>query len=511
MSANRPPFLRRDARNSIWLYRRPIPENLRQALGGKKEFVRSLGVSTDRFTSKEFRRAYAKAESEAEALFKQVQAPVLALTDRDRFGLMRELLLAYEMTDQQALIERRDKAVPRLPGESDAQWTQRQLIADVSIDVLLLNEVVQRLKLTLTPAQASDLLVEFQQHKDVLLQTRSKELKEFNFNSVGGILERLPEPPSQVITWEALRNAWITRKGGRRSEGGRGLAEGSIDRADKHWSEIQLLTQVANPTDLTTDMVRQWIKWMQERLVPTTVLSNLKIMKAVLRVGVSEGLLEENVAENLMVIPEEVEGYLPFEPQEVRLILDATTDVDLDYMHWLPRLALYTGARIEELAQLRGEDVREINGVQCLDFVHRPEDELPTFLKGKLGSERQVPIHPWVIKQGFLQFCEGKDGRLFKGNGTGAGTVGPSASRQFRLLLIRLGVWVKRKKVFHSFRGTFKDNCRRAGIAPDVHHALTGHSPGNVGDKAYGLTLRKMPEVTVESVRMLPTPNRLKK
>ena len=83
-------------------------------------------------------------------------------------------------------------------------------------------------------------------------------------------------------------------------------------------------------------------------------------------------------------------------------------------MLWLPRLALYSGARIEELAQLRAEDVREINGVMCLDFVYRPEDPLPTFLKGKLGSERQVPIHPWLKEQGFLKFCNGRAGRLFK-------------------------------------------------------------------------------------------------
>ena len=75
---------------------------------------------------------------------------------------------------------------------------------------------------------------------------------------------------------------------------------------------------------------------------------------------------------------------------------------------------------------------------------------------------------------------------------------------------MRLDIWVKRKKVFHSFRGTFKDNCRRAGIPPDVHHALTGHAPGNVGDKSYGMTLRKMPEVTVDAINKLPYPDKLK-
>ena len=63
-------------------------------------------------------------------------------------------------------------------------------------------------------------------------------------------------------------------------------------------------------------MVRQWIQWMQERLVPTTVMCNLKIIQAVLRVGVAEGLLESNVAEHLKVVREETEGFVPFEPKK---------------------------------------------------------------------------------------------------------------------------------------------------------------------------------------------------
>ena len=410
------------------------------------------------------------------------------------------------MTDQETLVEKSNRALQPKPDETAESWIQRQAQADASIDVLLLNEVVRRLRLPITPAQATELLIEFQQHKDVLLQTRSREIKEFNFNSIGGIIERLPEPPSQVTTWPVLRDAWISTRGGCRDVTGRGLSQHSIDRANKHWSEIQSISKVVNPSDLTTEMIRDWIKWMQSRLQATTVLSNLKIIKAVLGTGVSEGLLETNVAEKLRVSTESVEGYLPFTDEEIIKILKATVKTDLDYLKWLPRLALYSGARIEELSQLRREDIREINGVMCLDFVHQPDHKLPTILKGKIGSERQVPIHPWLKSEGFIDYYSDKTGRIFKGSGNLKKTVGPSATRQFKLLTERLNIWIERKKVFHSFRGTFKDNCRRAGIPPDVHHAWTGHAPGNVGDKSYGLTLRKMPEVTVKHMLKLPDP-----
>ena len=41
------------------------------------------------------------------------------------------------------------------------------------------------------------------------------------------------------------------------------------------------------------------------------------------------------------------------------------------------------------------------------------------------------------------------------------------------------------RKVFHSFRHTFKDACRAAGVPEEVHDALTGHAGGSVG-RSYG-------------------------
>lgn len=48
----------------------------------------------------------------------------------------------------------------------------------------------------------------------------------------------------------------------------------------------------------------------------------------------------------------------------------------------------------------------------------------------------------------------------------------------------KLGI-TDRRKVFHSFRHTFKDACRRARIPEAVHDALTGHASGSVG-RRYG-------------------------
>ena len=267
-----------------------------------------------------------------------------------------------------------------------------------------------------------------------------------------------------------------------------------------------------NPTDLTTEMVRQWIQVMRARgLAPATVKSQVKLIKAILDIGVSEALLDTNAAKTLKLSGGSSTGYKPFTSKQVHQIFQATAEANIDYQYWLPRIGLYTGARIEELAQLTSEDVCEVEGIKCIWMKHEPDAEYPKQLKGKLRNERQVPIHPWLLEIGFYDFAKKPgQGRIFKGNGTVTkNTIGPSASRWFRLLTTRLGIYKKHELVFHSFRGTFKDMCRRGGIRGELHDAITGHSGGLVGETSYGETLRFMPKVTSEAIYSLPYPDKL--
>ena len=512
-SANRPPHLKKDRRTGIWSYIRVIPAAQRAAHKGKTSIRRSLGTSSDRFSSREFKEAYRRARAEVEAELKGSELPAIALTERDRYGLIKEMLLMYEHQGASGspLAAGYGLALQQIEGESLLSRLQSLQRMEMQLDSQFLSGVLERIGVQLTADQQASVLKEFGEHKLALMLKRQGELQQFNFNSVGGILEQLPDAPTRTTPWSVLKQAWIDRRGGQVEVDGAGITEGTIHRAQTHWEEIQRLSSVMHPTDVTTEMVRQWIQWQKGRgLVPGTVKSNLAIIKAIWSAGVAEGLLEEDVTKTLSVQAESVDGYQPFEPKELLKIFDYCSTLKIDYQRWLPVLGLYSGARIEELSQLRKGDIREINGVRCIDIVHQPSDELPTFLKGKKGSERQVPIHPYVEKLGFWAFVQNqKDGRVFLGTGQSKATVGGTASRWHRLMLQKLDLYVERKKVFHSYRSSFKDMCRRAGIRSEVHHAFTGHSTGNVGDKSYGMTLRKMPEVTVKSIVKLPSPENL--
>ena len=71
-------------------------------------------------------------------------------------------------------------------------------------------------------------------------------------------------------------------------------------------------------------------------------------------------------------------------------------------MAWLVRLGAYTGARLEELAQLALSNVREIDGVSIIEIDDLDGRDVKT-----AGSVKQLPLHP-TIKDDFLAWVGGR-------------------------------------------------------------------------------------------------------
>lgn len=126
-----------------------------------------------------------------------------------------------------------------------------------------------------------------------------------------------------------------------------------------------------------------------------------------------------------------------------------------------------------------------------------PEDQarLPPGEKKDLknkASERQVVLHPKVLELGFLAFVEAqrKAGhvRLFPELTYDAKNgYARKPSRWFQDLTKRQGVYVPRKKVFHSFRSTLNLALQSMANAGDeMREKLLGHRPANVNRQSYG-------------------------
>lgn len=168
--------------------------------------------------------------------------------------------------------------------------------------------------------------------------------------------------------------------------------------------------------------------------------------------------------------------------------------------YWLPLLALFTGARLEELAQLRPDDVREIAYPDAQDVitsawfisikeVRDGDTDTDTQLKNA-ASERVVPLHPELARLGFLTFVsaakDAKQARVFPALKPGAyDRLGSKWGEWFSIYLRTVCMVTDKRMVFHSFRHTFKQYARHVGMPEGVQRQIMGHSSGDVADQ-YG-------------------------
>lgn len=149
--------------------------------------------------------------------------------------------------------------------------------------------------------------------------------------------------------------------------------------------------------------------------------------------------------------------------------------------YWLPLIALYSGARVEELAQLRVGDVMQESEFGFY-FNITTEGE-GNRLKTK-NARRRVPVHPELSALGFFEYLEAckktKHEFLFPDLKPDVeGKRSGNWSKWFGRYKRKHGITDKRK-VFHSFRHCFIDACRAVGIQTEVRDVLVGHANDSV-------------------------------
>lgn len=168
---------------------------------------------------------------------------------------------------------------------------------------------------------------------------------------------------------------------------------------------------------------------------------------------------------------------LPFSTTDISAIFNpsAYPDISQGSKYWLPLLALFTGARLNELGQLYKTDIE----IGQFPFIRISDqnilDGYPKRLKN-FSSNRTIPIHPKLIEYGLLEYVSSRPGVFIFDDLPHNGEYEPTKaySQHFGRYLRKVGI-SEYQKVFHSFRHTFKAECRLRGIEEEVHDALTGH------------------------------------
>jgi integrase len=237
-------------------------------------------------------------------------------------------------------------------------------------------------------------------------------------------------------------------------------------------------------------------------LTPGSINKAVGALQTVLHWVERQGFLDEhpnwsNPAANMKMHnpAEQEDNRLPYDAGDLKVIFESGVFRNGERPRggggeaakWLPLIALFSGAREEEIGQALVADVKEEHGIQYLD-INTLDRRAGKRVKNK-SSRRKLPLHPELIRVGFLEYVEDRrrsgDQRLFPDlRPAVSGQVTGNWSKWWGRYTDGLGISDPRK-VFHSFRHAFKDACRAARIEEELHDALTGHTSASVG-RRYG-------------------------
>lgn len=168
---------------------------------------------------------------------------------------------------------------------------------------------------------------------------------------------------------------------------------------------------------------------------------------------------------------------------------------------WVPWLCAYTGARVNEMTQLRAMDVHTYDGIWCVHI--RPEAGTVKTLRA-----RSVPIHPQLIEQGFVEFAQQKKGETPLFYAIERQRKKDRKNPTYTSVGNKLANWVREDLKItdptvapnHGWRHRFKTVARKAGLDAEKRDAIQGHAPRTEGEN-YG---EVPPDVMLPEILKLP-------
>ena len=164
-----------------------------------------------------------------------------------------------------------------------------------------------------------------------------------------------------------------------------------------------------------------------------------------------------------------------FTDDEVALILQRLASKRDNALTTITTLAIYTGARISELAGLHVDNVVTADGITCLRIEDAKTD----------AGKRIVPVHPEIAELVQSLQYNSEDGYLITGVKSKGGK-----DRRADVLGKRFGRLVRKDcqlpdtKVFHCFRNTVATKLEGAGVPENIAADIVGHEKPTM---TYGL------------------------
>lgn len=492
-------------RGSTYYFRRAIPAELRPALGGRAEFMLSLRTK-DRAEAKrrvpahtiatdaELDRARAAlgngpAENAPEKPAERVSARAAALMQvRDEIAQEAAQHAASEADAKQARYDDRASIRRRL----ERAFTKST--AEITPEEAAARDLVRDVRFALTLEQEQRLAAVAQRAES----RRGLPSPPDAANAPVAAPQPVPERVIQAMLDTIILDGWAAER------------KVQAKTKDAHAAVARWFYERVGRKPVGEISRKDVLEFKAKLIEEGTSLANTKVklqrLKTLLGWAADNDHASENVASGVTVKDTDKarNKRLPFDLASLNRIFGSPIYTEGarpvqgrgEAAYWLPLLALFTGARLEELGQLRPDDVQQVaypdteGKTRRAWFIRIREDDADNLRLKNAGSERDVPVHPELERLGFIAFADAakaaKQERLFPALKASAyGRLTAKWGEWFGPYIRNACGVTDKRMVFHSFRHTFKDYARHAGIAEGVQRQIMGHSSGDVADQ-YG-------------------------
>lgn len=477
-------------RGATYYFRRVIPEELRGAFKGKRELTFSLRTKDPREAAKRCRLEAVKSDKLFEDAQSQpasanpLQTPVKPVHEGEVFSHAAMVLEAYRRRrDRYAhegrLTEFNDEVRETLQDQNSAiAHGPLPMDGETLADALRRAEAMKLGLTALMTGEGAAVL------SDRFIADRARRT---------GALSAGPMLPELIERWASEKRP--------------------KDRSVDMWRRTCTLFYSINgekPVSLITkaDVLKFKAHLIAEGKAPTTVDSRLNHLRSLFRFAVENDIIATDPAASVKAPPAKraKEARLPYDADALKAVFGSAIYTKGERpnrgageaAYWLPLLALYTGARLGELGQLRPKDIVQEVYQDAEDedrkawVIRIVEDERDGLTLKNASSNRRVPIHQALIDLSFLRYVDAArdkgQGRIFPDlKPDRYGSVTGNWTKWFGYHLREVCGVSDRRITFHSFRHSFKHYARACGLDKAVNDAITGHEGGDVADQYGGL------------------------
>lgn len=297
-------------------------------------------------------------------------------------------------------------------------------------------------------------------------------------------------------------------------------------------AHIAVVNQFTSLTGLThvepttkADILAFKQKLVGPKVSASTIRTKISRLKTLANYAFDNDLISSKIADGIKVPKSKGKARVPFDDRALSNVFGGPVHKDGDRpaqgrgeaSYWLPLIALYTGARLEEIAGLLVIDLMELsypNGDvddSWWFFRFSPDPDRNRSLKNE-ESERIVPVHPELIRLGLIEYRQSiedcREKQLFpRLTAHASGKRAHKWGQWFGDYLRKSCGVTDKRTVFHSFRHSLKDAGRECGVSEELQRAIMGHAQSGVAGTYGNGFPRRMIVEGMKAIRIVGMPN----